>query len=82
MLFEEYVDLVALEIGFPKITPAVIADARKGLQFSCDSPKDRFDSELRVKTNAVRNAKPVAGSFPVMGAALLDLRLNFDTARK
>ncbi len=66
MLFEEYADLIACEIGFPEMTPEVRTNAREGLRFFCDSPKDRFETELKAKTNAIMNAKPVEGSFPVI----------------
>ena len=66
MLFEEYVDLVAYELGLPEMTPEVRTNAREGLRFFCDSPKDRFETELKAKTNAIRNAKPAEGSFPVI----------------
>jgi len=66
MLFEEYVDLVAYEVGFPEMTSEVRAAARRGLQFSFDSPANRFNSELKAKTNAIRDARPASGSFPVI----------------
>jgi len=66
MLYEEYVDLVAWEVGFPEITSEVRASVRKGLQFFSGTMEGRFDSELKAKTNAIRNARRAAGLFPVI----------------
>jgi tetratricopeptide (TPR) repeat protein len=66
ILFEEYADLVANEVSFPAMTSEVRANARQGLRFFFDSPADRFNSELKARTNAVRDARPASGSFPVI----------------
>ncbi len=66
MQFEDYVDLAAFEVGFPEMTSEVRLQARKGIQSFYNSPNSRFESELKAKTKAVRDAGPASGSFPVI----------------
>lgn len=66
MLFEEYAYLVANEVGFPEMTEEVKANAKKSLMGFYNSPEARFKNELSAKTNAIKDAKPASGSFPVI----------------
>ena len=66
MLFEEYVDLIAYETGFPEMNEEIRLGARKGLMFTNSSREPRFGSELRATTGAIKNAKAASGSFPVV----------------
>lgn len=64
MLFEEYAYLVASETHFSENTEeAFEAEKDKLIGFN-RSTKEIFEKEL--KTNAIKDAKAVEGSFPVV----------------
>ncbi len=66
MLFEEYTYLVANETHFPGRNDDTFEYGKKGLKTFTNSSDERFENELRVQTNAIKEAKAVEGLFPVI----------------
>ena len=66
MLYEEYAFLVKNEVGFPEMTKEVKTSAKKLLMGFYSSTETRFKNEMAAKTNAIKDAEPAPGSFPVI----------------
>jgi dienelactone hydrolase len=66
MLYEEYAYLVANEAGVPEMTDEMKTNAKKMLKGFYSSPEARFENEMASRTNALKDAKPAPGPFPVV----------------
>ena len=66
MLYEEYAYLLASETGFPEMTDEMKRSAKKMLRGFYSSPEARFENEIASETNALKDAKPAPGPFPVV----------------
>lgn len=66
MRFAEYAYLLANEENFVELTEAARSEAIKQLQVTYGTPPDRLSRELGAATNAIKNAAPAAGAFPVL----------------
>src|SRR5205085_11630326 len=69
MRFAEYAYLLANEENFVELTEAARSEAIKQLQLTYGTPPDRLSRELDARTNAIKNAAPAAGAFPVLVSA-------------
>ena len=66
MLYEEYAYLLASETDFPEMTDEMKRSAKKMLRGFYSSPEARFENEMASETNALKDAKPAPGPFPVV----------------
>lgn len=66
MHYKEYAYLVANETGFIEVTDEMKMSAKKMLRGFYNSPEARFENEMAAETNALKDAKPAPGPFPVV----------------
>ncbi len=65
MVFKEYLFLTAYELDFTPRSQEELEKNMESFLYEWDAQKDRFN-ELNAPTNAVKNATPAKGNFPLI----------------